>query len=83
MSEPSLDPEAVTISGGRIEVHPAEYVTITRQPDGTTAYGEPQHVAANVRVHLDGEDGFFAFNLSPVQAVLLTQAVQRICPDAT
>jgi hypothetical protein len=77
-----MQPERVRISGGVIEVHPAEYVTVTRQPDGGTSYSEPQHVAANVRVFLDGEDGFFAFQLSPTGAVLLTQAVQRNCPDA-
>jgi hypothetical protein len=75
--------EVIRISGGSIEVHPAEYVTVTRQPDGTTVTGDPQHVEANVRVSLRGEDGFFAFSLGPAQAVLLTQAVLRACPDAT
>jgi hypothetical protein len=77
-----MQPERVRISGGVIEVHPAEYVTVTRQPDGKTSYGQPQHAAANVRVYLDGEDGFFAFSLSPTGAVLLAQAVTRACPNA-
>ena len=74
-------PERVGISGGAIEVHPSDYVTVTRQPDGVS-YGETRHVSANVRVFLDSEDGFFAFNLSPVEAVLLAQAVSQACPDA-
>lgn len=77
-----MQPERVRISGGVIEVHPSDYVTVTRQPDGGTSHGDPQHVAANVRVYLDGEDGFFAFSLSPTGAALLTQAVVRACPDA-
>jgi hypothetical protein len=77
-----MQPERVSIAGGHVEVHPADYVTVTRQPDGGAAYGAAQHVQANVRVHLNSEDGFFAFGLSPVQAVLLAQAVSRLCPDA-
>ena len=37
---------------------------------------------ANVRVFLHGEDGFFAFNLSPAQARALAASVDRHCPDA-
>lgn len=77
-----MQPERIRISGGVIEVHPSDYFTVTRQPDGSTSYGQPQHVAANVRVYLDGEDGFFAFTLSPTGAALLAEAVQRACPDA-
>ena len=75
-------PERVRISGGVIEVHPSDYVTVTRQPGGEIAYGPVQHVAANVRVYLDGEDGFFAFSLSVDGAAILAGAVIRACPDA-
>lgn len=76
-----MQPERIRISGGVIEVHPSDFVTLTRQPDGSTSYGPTQHVAANVRVYLDGEDGFFAFQLSVDGAEILLHAVQRACPD--
>lgn len=77
-----MQPERIRIADGVIEVHPSDYVTVTRQPDGGTSYSQPQHIAANIRVYLDGEDGFFAFTLSPTEAVLLAMAVPRACPDA-
>jgi hypothetical protein len=77
-----MQPERVRISGGVIEIHPTDHVTVTRQPDGTTSYSQPQHRSANIRVHLDSEDGFFAFDLSAGQAALLAAAVPRVCPDA-
>ena len=78
----SLDPETIPISGGHIEVHPAEFTRIYRQPDGTTARSDPFHIEANVRVFLRSEDGFFAFNLSPAQALALAASVDRHCPAA-
>ena len=77
-----MDPEVVYISGGSIEVHPADLVPVHREPDGTVTYGEPLHAEANVRVSLYSEDGFFAFSLTPAQARALTASVDRHCPDA-
>ena len=77
-----MDPEVIYIAGGSIEVHPAERRSVHRGPDGTTAYGDPQHVQANVRVFLHSEDGFFAFSLTPAQARELAASVDRHCPDA-
>ena len=82
VSKWNMDPEVVYISGGSIEVHPAERVPVHRGPDGTTAYGDPQHVMVNVRVFLHSEDGFFAFSLTPAQARALAASVDRHCPDA-
>lgn len=77
-----MQPETIRISGGVIKVLPADYVTVTREPDGTTSYGPVQHRSASIRVHLDSEDGFFAFDLSVDEAALLAAAVPRACPDA-
>jgi len=77
-----MQPERIRISDAVIEVHPSDYVTVTRQPDGEVAYGPVRHVAANVRVYLDGEDGFFAFGITPAQARELLAAVERNSPDA-
>ena len=77
-----MDPEVVCISGGSIEVHPADLVPVHCEPGGTTTYGDPQHVMANVRVFLHSEDGFFAFSLTPAQSRALAASVDRHCPDA-
>jgi hypothetical protein len=77
-----MDPEVVYITGGSIEVHPMDRIPVRRGPDGTTQYGDPLHVQANVRVFLHGEDGFFAFSLTPAQAAALAASVDRHCPDA-
>ena len=77
-----MDTEVICITGGSIEVHPAERVTLSRQPDGSTVQSEPYHVEANVRVFLHSEEGFFAFNISPEQARALAASVDRHCPDA-
>jgi hypothetical protein len=83
VSERNLDPETIPLGGGDyIEVHPAEYLTASRQPDGAVTYGVSLHTKANVRVFLPGEDGFFAFPLSPEQARALAASVDRHCPDA-
>lgn len=82
VSKWNMDPEVVYIADGRIEVHPAEYVRVHRGPDGSTAYGDPLHVQANVRIFLHSEDGFFAFSLTPAQARALAASVDRHCPDA-
>lgn len=82
MSKWNLDPEVVYISGGSIEIHPAGRTTVTRQPDGSIAHSDPLHDAANVRVFLHSEDGFFAFTLSPAQCRELAASVDRHCPDA-
>ena len=82
MSKWNLDPEVVYITDGSIEVHPSDFIHISRQPDGTTARSDPFHVEANVHVFLHGEDGFFAFSLSPAQARSLAASVDRHCPDA-
>lgn len=78
-----MAPETIPISGGHIEVHPADFTRIDRQPDGTVTMCGPFHVEVNVRVFLRGENGFFAFNLSPAQARALVASVERHCPDAT
>lgn len=77
-----MDTEVVYITGGSIEVHPSDFIHVSQQPDGTTARSDPFHVEANVRVFLRGEEGFFAFNLSPAQARSLAASVDRHCPDA-
>jgi hypothetical protein len=77
-----MDPEVVHITGGSIEVHPAVMVRVHREDDGAVTYGTPRHVQANARVFLHGEDGFFAFSLTPAQAAALAASVGRHCPDA-
>ena len=77
-----MDPEVVYITGGSIEVHPANLVHVRREPDGTMTMDDPRHVQANVRVFLHSEEGFFAFSLSPAQARALAASVDRHCPDA-
>lgn len=77
-----MDPEVVCIAGGSIEVHPAEMVRVSREADGSVTRSDPKHAAANVRVFLHGEDGFFAFSISPAQARALAASVDRHCPDA-
>lgn len=77
-----MEPKLIRIAGGVIEVWPTDCVTVTRQPDGTTSHGPVQHRSASIRVHLDSEDGFFAFGLSVDQAALLAAAVPLACPDA-
>lgn len=76
-------PESVSLGRyGHIQVCPAALTTVTRQPDGSTVQGEPLYEQANVRVHLAGEDGFYAFPLTPAAARALAAAVGRVCPDA-
>lgn len=82
MSKWDMDPEVVYIAGGSIEVHPSDFIHVSQQPDGTVSRSDPFHVEANVRVFLHGEDGFFAFSISPVQARALAASVDRHCPDA-
>lgn len=82
MSNWNLDPEVVYITGGSIEVHPCDYVHVTRDRDFAEAMADPSHIEANVRVFLHSEEGFFAFNLSPGQARALAASVDRHCPDA-
>lgn len=77
-----MESKLIRIAGGVIEVWPTDCVTVTRQPDGTTSYGPVRHRSASIRVHLDSEDGFFAFDLSVDQAALLAAAVPLACPDA-
>jgi hypothetical protein len=80
----SMDPETIPVSGGRIEVFPADTVPVHRGPDGTVTYGEPLHTRALVQVSLysDPDGGFFAFDLTPAQARALAVSVERHCPDA-
>lgn len=68
MSELSTDPEVIPIGFGSIEVRPMERRTVTRQPDGKVTQGDPHYVEAHVRVAVDGQDGFFAFGITPQQA---------------
>lgn len=81
-SELSKDPEVIPIGFGSIEVRPMERRTMRRQPDGTVTQSDPYYIEAHVRVTLSGQDGFFAFGLTPAQARALTAAVDRHCPDA-
>lgn len=82
MSKWNLDPEAVYFSGGSIEVHRVDRTPVHCEDDGTVTFGDPLHVQANVRVFLRGEDGFFAFSLTPAEARALAASVDRHCPDA-
>jgi hypothetical protein len=82
VSKWNLDPEVVYIQGGSIEVHRMDRTPVHRDDDGTTVFGDPLHVQANVRVFLHGEEGFFAFSLSPAEASALAASVERHCPDA-
>jgi hypothetical protein len=82
VSRRNLDPEVVCITGGSIEVHRMDRILVHLSPGAGLSYGDPLHVQANVRVFLHGEDGFFAFSLSPAQAQALAASVTRHCPDA-
>ena len=82
MSKWNLDPEVVYISGGSIEVYPADFQRMKRAADGSVTVSDPVHSQAGVRVFLHGEDGFFAFSLSPAEVCALAASVDRHCPDA-
>jgi hypothetical protein len=82
VSKWNLDPEVVYLSGGSIEVHEMHRTPVHLTDDGLVQMGDPLHVQANVRVFLHGEEGFFAFSLSPAEASALAASVDRHCPDA-
>ena len=82
MSRWNLDPEVVYITGGSIEVHCMHRTPVRLDENGFVQMGDPLHVVANVRVFLHGEEGFFAFSLSPAEARALAASVDRHCPDA-
>lgn len=82
MSKWNLDPEVVCMAGGYIEIHPADFTRMRRNPDGTVTVSDPLLFQANVRVYLQSEDGFFAFSLTPAEARALAASVERHCPDA-
>jgi len=82
VSKWNLDPEVVYISGGSIEVHPAEFQRMKRNADGSVTVSDPVHSQAGVRVFLHSEEGFFAFSMTPAEARALAASVDRHCPDA-